>query len=141
MGYAIELSTDSRKPSKLTIDTTARRQQAEDYMCDMQYFTHEIEGKKRKILRFDSIQVVIFSQENLDSMLEYIRNIRNSREIYIDCIYRDDSTSDLLYASPKYLRRMNKQMIKSLKKEMINKIVKDVDEIAIRGALNIQSSK
>ena len=135
MGYAIELSTDCRKPNKLATDTAVRRQQAEDYMCEMQYFTHEIEGKKQKIIKFDSIQVVIFSTENFNLMLNYIRNIRRVREIYIDCIYRDDCTSELLYASPKYLKKMNKQVVKSFKKEMKNRIIKNSDELAIKEAL------
>ncbi len=138
MGYAIELSIDSRKPNEITINTATRRQQAEYYMCDMQYFTHEIEGKHGKILKYDSIQVVIFSKENFESMLEYIRNIRNNSKAIIECIYRDDSTYNLLYASPKYLRRMNKQMAKSIKKEIKSRIIKNSDEIAIQKALKIE---
>jgi len=135
MGYAIELSTNSRKPTRLIINTEERRQQAENYMCEMQYFTHEVEGKKQKIVRLDSIQVVIFSSENFELMLKYIRNINKIREIDIECIYRDDSTCDLLYASPKYLKKMNKQVVKSFKKDLKNKIIKSNEESAILEAI------
>ena len=117
MGYAIELSTDERKGKMVIENEFVRRQEAENHMCEMQYFTHEVEGKKRKILSLYKIQVVIFSKENFDSMLNYIQEIRKKRQIYIECIYRDDLTSDLLYASPKYLKNIDKDFAKSYKKK------------------------
>ena len=135
MGYAIELSTDERKGRMVIENEFVRRQEAENYMCEMQYFTHEVEGKKRKILSLYKIQVVIFSKENFDSMLNYIQEIRKKRQIYIECIYRDDLTSDLLYASPKYLKNIDKDFAKSYKKKIKDKILTE-DQIAINKALN-----
>ena len=135
MGYAIELSTDERKGRMVIENEFVRRQQAENYMCEMQYFTHEVEGKKRKILSLYKIQVVIFSKENFDSMLNYIQEIRKKRQIYIECIYRDDLTSDLLYASPKYLKNIDKDFAKSYKKKIKDKILTE-DQLAINKALN-----
>ena len=135
MGYAIELSTDERKGKMVIENEFVRRQEAENYMCEMQYFTHEVEGKKRKILSLYKIQVVIFSKENFDSMLNYIQEIRKKRQIYIECIYRDDLTSDLLYASPKYLKNIDKDFAKSYKKKIKDKILTE-DQLAINKALN-----
>ena len=135
MGYAIELSTDERKGKMVIENEFVRRQEAENHMCEMQYFTHEVEGKKRKILSLYKIQVVIFSKENFDSMLNYIQEIRKKRQIYIECIYRDDLTSDLLYASPKYLKNIDKDFAKSYKKKIKDKILTE-DQIAINKALN-----
>tara|TARA_B100000902_G_C27308313_1_gene916906 strand:+ start:2535 stop:2954 length:420 start_codon:yes stop_codon:yes gene_type:complete len=135
MGYAIELSTDDRKARMVIINETTRRQEAEKYMCEMQYFTHEVEIKKRKISKMNMTQVVIFSKKNFESMLKYIQEIRKNRQIYIECIYRDDSSSDLLYASPKYLKNLDKNFVKSYKKQINNKIRKD-DELEIYEALN-----
>ena len=135
MGYAIELSTDERKGKMVIENEFVRRQEAENHMCEMQYFTHEVEGKKRKILSLYKIQVVIFSKENFDSMLNYIQEIRKKRQIYIECIYRDDLTSDLLYASPKYLKNLDKNFAKSYKKKIKDKILTE-DQLAINKALN-----
>ncbi len=135
MGYAIELSTDERKGKMVIENEFVRRQEAENHMCEMQYFTHEVEGKKRKILSLYKIQVVIFSKENFDSMLNYIQEIRKKRQIYIECIYRDDLTSDLLYASPKYLKNIDKDFAKSYKKKIKDKILTE-DQLAINKALN-----
>ena len=135
MGYAIELSTDERKAKMVIVDEIMRRQEAQEHMCEMQYFTHEVEGKKRKILKMNKIQVVIFSENNFESMLTYIQEIRKKRQNYIECIYRDDLTCDLLYASPKYLRNIDKNFAKTYKQQIKNK-EKKKDELAIYEALN-----
>ena len=68
-------------------------------------------------------------------MIKYIQEIRKKRQNYIECIYRDDSTCDLLYASPKYLRNIDKNFAKTYKKQIKNKVRKE-DELAIYKALN-----
>ena len=64
MGYAIELSTDERKAKMVVQNEVMRRQEADKHMCEMQYFTHEVEGKRRKIFKLNRIQVVIFAENN-----------------------------------------------------------------------------
>ena len=135
MGYAIELSTDERKAEMVVENELMRRQEADKHMCEMQYFTHEVEGKKRKIFKLNRIQVVIFAENNFESMLKYIQEIRRKRQNYIECIYRDDSTSNLLYASPKYLKNIDKNFARSYKKQNKDRI-KTEDELAIYAALN-----
>ena len=138
MGYTIEISNDVRKPNKLLKNMQERRQMAEDHMCEMQYFMHEIEGKKRTIIRNDSIQVVIFNSEQFENLLNFIVNIRKTKSFYIECIYRDDniSTNDLLFVSPKYLQRMDRNLARTLKREMKNKESDDTERIAIKEALS-----
>ena len=135
MGYAIELSTDERKAKMVVENEVMRRQEADKHMCEMQYFIHEVEGKKRKIFKLNRIQVVIFAENNFESMLKYIQEIRRKRQNYIECIYRDDSTSNLLYASPKYLKNTDKNFARSYKKQNKDRI-KTKDELAIYAALN-----
>ena len=135
MGYAIELSIDVRKASKMLSDVRERRQLAEDHMCEMQYFMHEIEGRRKNVVRSDSIQVVMFETENLPHMLEYITKIRKERLMYVECVYREDRTCDLLYASPKYLQRMDKNIARTFKRQMKNKAIEEEDEKAILSAI------
>ncbi len=117
MGYAVELSLDVRKESSWLSHLDARKKMAEYYECDMQYFTHEIEGTGKNIEHSDSIQVVYFSSDKLENLLEYVRTLRKEKRNYIDCIYQDDTTSTLLYASPKYVRKMDKHTAKAFKRE------------------------
>jgi hypothetical protein len=118
MGYAIELSFDVRKQRSLVTTTEERRKLAIQYGCEMQYFMHEIEGKGRRILRSDGIQVILFSEEDVDSLLEFIRVVRRDRSTYVECVYRDDCTCELLFASPKYLQRMDKNLARTFKRKL-----------------------
>jgi len=136
MGYTIEISNDVRKPSKLIKNLQERRQMAEDHMCEMQYFMHEIEGKKRTIIRSDSIQVVIFGPEQFENLLNFIVNIRKTKSFYIECVYRDDNSCDLLFVSPKYWQRMDRNLARTLKREMKNKEPENIEKIAIKEALH-----
>ena len=118
MGYAIELSFDVRKQRSLVTTTEERRELAIQHGCEMQYFMHEIEGKGRRILRNDGIQVILFSEEDVDSLLEFIRVVRRDRSTYVECVYRDDCTCELLFASPKYLQRMDKNIARTFKRKL-----------------------
>jgi hypothetical protein len=117
MGFAVELSFDVRKGGAWWSQLDTRRSLAEEYGCEMQYFTHEIEGKGKQTLRSDSIQVVTFAEEHLDNFLGFIRTLRKEPKNYIDCIYQDDATCNLLYASPRYIRKMDKNLARAFRRE------------------------
>ena len=117
MGYGIELSMDIRKPSNLVSIETHHRQVAIDNRCEMQYFTHEIEGKGKQMKRSVCVQVVIFEDEEFESMLAFIRTIRTKHTGHIDCIYRDNGTCKLVYASARYLRNADKEFARNYKRE------------------------
>ena len=129
MGYAVELSFDVRKGGAWWAQLEWRRNLAEEHGCVMQYFTHEIEGKGKTTIRSDSVQVVTFAEEDLENFLSYIRTLRKEPKNYIDCIYQDDTTCNLLYASPKYIRKMDKNIGRAFKRERKNwKPVTDVEK-------------
>lgn len=117
MGYGIELSMDIRKPSNMVALQTHHRQLAIDNKCEMQYFTHEVEGKGKQIQRSVCVQVVTFGEEDFDHMLSFIRTIRNQHTNHIDCIYRDDGACTLLYASARYLKHTDKEFARNYKRE------------------------
>lgn len=121
MGYAVELSFDI-KTSGLgytqrisTINTKAR-----EYGCSSYYSMHEIEGVGRKTLRNENITVAIFDAEIVENMLLFIKDIRCEKLGYIDCVYRDDISCNLLYASPKYLRRLDKKSSLEIRRSIKN---------------------
>ena len=118
MGYAIELSFDIRNSGSVVSQKQRRRKLATDYLCNIQYFMHEIEGHRKTTTRNDVVQVVIFETEKLENFLGFVKAVRKDREVHVECIYQDDRTCDLLYASPKYLRRIEKTFAKNYKKKL-----------------------
>ena len=117
MAYAIELSLSIGEGSCWTSMIEERKQLANKHKCDIQYFTHEIEGKGNKITKNESIHVVIFDKDCLDNLISYINEIRSYKKNYIECIYQDDITCNLLYASPQYIRKMERSQAINFKKE------------------------
>jgi len=133
MGYTIEISVDVRKPNMLLKSVRQRRELAEAHLCEMQYFMNEIEGNKRQIIKNDSIHVVYFVESQFQNLLAFIKNLRKDKSFYIECIYRDDNSTNLLFVSPKYLKKMDKNVAKNFQKEMKKKII-DEEKMAILAA-------
>ena len=107
MGYAVELSFNAKNVGLL------RKQQdisvkARLYNCTSQYNMIEMEGVGRKVNKSESIHVVIFDDEMINSMYDLFMRYRKRETCLIECIYRDDCTCDLLYASSHYLRKLDK---------------------------------
>ena len=120
MGYAVELCFDVRKGSAWWSQINLHRSLAEQHGCEMQYFTHEIEGKGKSTLKSESIQVITFNDNDIENFLCFIRTLRNSERNNIDCIYQDDTTCNLLYASPRYIRKMDKNFARKFRRERRN---------------------
>ena len=135
MGYTIEISINVRKPNTLIKSNKERFEIAENNLCEMQYFMHEIEGKKNKITKSESIHVVYFSDYKFKNLLNFIKTIRLNRYFYIDCIYRDDIKSNFLFVSPKYLHKMDKPTSKKIQRE-IKKEIFDEEKVEIKKILH-----
>ena len=121
MGYAVELSFDVKASglgytNRINIINTKAR----EYGSSSYYSMHEIEGVGRKTLRNENITVAIFDSEIIENMLSFIKEIRVDKIAYIDCIYRDDISCNLLYASPKYLRRLDKKTSLEIRRTIKN---------------------
>ena len=138
MGYVIEISMDIRDPSNYTFIKTHHHQLAMDNNCDSQYFMNEVEGKGKRIISNIIVHVVTFTDDTFETMLTFIRIIRNKKTNHIDCIYRDDDCScKIIYASSKYLKITDKDFARKFKRENKTKTTTNNQEIAIREALNI----
>mgnify|MGYP003645227140 CR=1 FL=1 len=135
MGYAIELSFDVRKRGSLVLEKQRRRRLAMDYLCSIQYFMHEIEGHGKTTTRNDIVQVVIFETGNLEGFLDFVKAARRDREVHVECIYQDDCTCDLLYASPKYLKRIEKSFAKSYKKKLKTQERSEVESMVMNALM------
>lgn len=100
MGYAVELSFDVSKSGYYTTKQEQIAIKARDYSSSTQYYMHDIKGYGSKTVRNESIHVVMFEDSDLDNMLSFIGEIRSEKISSIDCIYTDEISCFLLYASP-----------------------------------------
>ena len=132
MGYAVELSFNAKKTMGLLKKQQDIEVKARLYNCSSQYNMIEMEGVGRKITKSESIHVVIYDDENIDSMYEFIQEIRKNKLAFIECIYRDDCTCDLLYASGHYLKKLDKPMSLKIRRSMktpTDQVAKDILKI------------
>ena len=135
MGYAVELSFDISKSGSFTDKQELIAIKAREYNSSTQYSMHEIEGYGRKTIRNETINVVIFEDSDFNNMLDFIGEIKKEKISSIDCIYTDEISCNLLYASPKYLRRLDKPT--SLKIRRTFKKTEDETILAVREALRL----
>ena len=105
MGYAIEMTQSAS-------NTDVMRGEAVVFSCESQYIMNDDPNKTR----VDFVHVVIFSDENFHNLLRYIRKIKRDKIAHIECIYYDDISCDLLYASSQYLRKTSREFEKEYKK-------------------------
>ena len=108
MGYAVELSFNVMKTAGITTRQDVITSIADRYNSTCSYSSFEAEGIGGKVYRSDSLHVVIFDDESYQDMIRFVKEIRQNKFAYIECIYRDDCSCDLLYASPKYLKMLDK---------------------------------
>ena len=117
MAYTVELSFDTKKNSSTNLFCLEQRSLASQYECEFQYFMNEIEGKGNKIYRSDCIHVVNFNEDKFSNLLEYLAIIYRQRCMHIDCIYREDNSCNLLYISGRYLKRLDKNTARDIKRK------------------------
>uniref|UniRef100_A0A6C0CPM9 Uncharacterized protein n=1 Tax=viral metagenome TaxID=1070528 RepID=A0A6C0CPM9_9ZZZZ len=118
MGYAVELSFNAKKTFGILKKQQDIAVKAREFGCSSQYNMMELEGYGRKITKSESIHVVIYDDENVSSMYGFIREIKKLKIAFIECIYRDDCTCDLLYASGHYLKKLDKPTSLKIRRSM-----------------------
>lgn len=87
-------------------------------------------------IRVEFVHVVIFSDDNFHNLLRYIRKIKRDKIAHIECIYYDDISCDLLYASSRYLRKTSKEFEKEYKKNNIMENYSD-EQLSIYDSMRV----
>jgi len=118
MGYAIEMT-------QIATNTETMRKQALNFSCETQYIMND-DPNKNKI---HCVHVVIFSDDNFHNLLSYIKKIKRERVAHIECIYHDDISCDLLYASSRYLKKTTREFEKDYKK---NNVIENYTDTKLR---------
>jgi hypothetical protein len=121
MGIAIEISFKVCGKESWEDYLEERKVDAESFDCSMQYYMNEIEGIRHRINRNECVQVVLFEAEKEDNLISYIKYLRMNKENYIECVYSDDGQCEILFASPKYIKKMDKNDARAFKKQIKNR--------------------
>lgn len=109
MTYNIELSFKLTKFSNLSELENMVILLAQQNLYDHIYKFTETDGTT-KIPRYHEMITVIFSNEKIDSLLQFIRNIKMQRQIHIESVYYEDTVVKLIYASGYYLQNIDKDI-------------------------------
>jgi hypothetical protein len=116
MGYNIEVSFNILKNSSVTELQAMVRNLAEECGCNYFYEEYEYETNTQ-FKRNHCVMTIIFEDKNIINLLQFLRYIRNTKGLFLESIYDDDSRI-ILYASQYYVtQKMNKSNAKIFKKE------------------------
>ena len=129
MGYAIEMSRRINNTNMVAncnnFDEYIRKlAHNSDSYYRMNEYNENSSQKYKKKIELISVYVVIFSENNYDDFLKFIKEIKKEKNIYIECIYQDDVTCDIIYASSKYLKKNDKDFVKLYKQNKNNSNIK-----------------
>jgi hypothetical protein len=80
----------------------------EKYNIDKYYFDFEIEDKKR--IEQKGVYTVHFQENKINvlDIVKFLRQIKTISNVYLECVYRDNISCDIIYASKFYLKNMEK---------------------------------
>lgn len=107
MTYTIEMSYNINKYGNKFRHKIIEN--AEYYQCKSNSYLYEFEGHKQT-QRSHCIISVVFSDDNINKMIEFIKTIKGIKNIYIEVIFNDNNK--IIYKSA-YYKKINK--IKDIK--------------------------
>jgi hypothetical protein len=111
MEYAIEISFNINKNNNITELKEAIISIALDYTCSNYYYHIEMSNDTR-IYRNHCVIIFKFKEEDIENCASFIKCIRRIQNVYVECVYQEEVTCKLLYASQYYLTTMDKSKIK-----------------------------
>src|SRR6056300_424005 len=111
MAYKIELSLKLKQQSNITHTIDDIINNSYKHSCVNHYVNYEYVYKKKIVIRNSCVISLTFDDDPKE-ISRFIRKIKQNRTISIECIYYDDTTKELLYASKQYLNIMEKSQMK-----------------------------
>jgi hypothetical protein len=130
MGYNIEISFNVLKHTSVSKILEHVKELAQSHYCSYYYEDYDFEYKTQ-YQRSHGIVTINFSHPNIYFFIGFLRNIQRCRELYIEVIY-DDVTSSILYASQYYItQKMDKGLAKSFTKSKRERSYSDDDNMIL----------
>lgn len=116
MGYNIEISFNFMKNSNVTEILEMVKKYAKIYDCQNIYEDYEFE-MNTQLKRNHCVMTINFQNSNILNLIEFLKFIRNQKNLYIETIYNEIS-SKIIYTSQYYrTKKMNKIIGKNIKNE------------------------
>ena len=107
MSYIVEVSFNVFKNTDVTSIQEFINSLAHSHHCIHCYYDYEFETNIN-YQRNHGVATIIFSNNNINDFLDFLKNIKKNKQIYIETIYNEE-TYLLLYASKYYLtQKMDK---------------------------------
>jgi hypothetical protein len=111
MSYIVEVSFNIYKNSDVTSIQEFIKTTAQSHHCSHCYHDYEFETNIN-YQRNHGVTTIIFSMNNINDFLDFLKNIKKQKQLYIETIYNEE-TYLLLYASKYYLtQKMDKSCAK-----------------------------
>ena len=107
MEYTIEISFDTRKHHNITTLKGFIEEQAYTLGCQSCIHTYEMEPGSKIIGRNHCVLTVIFNK--IEEAAHFIKKMRQTSGVHIECVYKDDGKCEILHASPHYLSQLHKR--------------------------------
>ena len=110
--YSIDVCVDVKRCSDENLDKFIR-ETAYELNCSNCYMTYEISDKK-KPLNVHCIFNIEYDTENFESMMEFLKTMKQTKYVHIECIFNNK----IIYFSSYYLKEnLHKQQSKAIKKK------------------------
>jgi len=107
MAYNIEVSINLLKYSNVSELQSTLFYIADKYNYDRIYNFSETDGTS-KIPRYHDITVISFLKNQIQTLSDFIKEIKKYKHYNIECIYEDDIKTKLIYATHYYLTTIDK---------------------------------
>lgn len=137
MGYTVEMSFNILKNSAVEELKTGISTIAVDYNCSNSYGYIEMDYNKH-INRNHCVIVVQFNEkkEDIENMINFIKIIKRMKHVYIECIYLDDISCKLIYASSFYITNMDKSKVQIYQKFLKEKKYTEEENLLLQVVLS-----
>ena len=122
MGYTVEVSFNIEKCSGISEKTRQVFNYAKSCQSISSYEDYEMSGNV-KIPRRHCVIVTTFGEENVSNCAQFIKMVSFDRQIYIESVYLDDGPFNLIYASPHYLKNMEKRTAEAYQERRGNRSI------------------
>tara|TARA_B100001093_G_C26364045_1_gene815804 strand:+ start:242 stop:664 length:423 start_codon:yes stop_codon:yes gene_type:complete len=135
MGYEIEISYDLKKQKNVTNLLGNLVSCAESNECSNYFQYSECEGSIKKMKK-RCIFVFYFDDEKFVNMSEFLKVVVNKykKRLYVDSIYEIEN-NNLIYASPYYMKLMEKDQQDNYKERRKTRSYSDTDYYILREIL------
>lgn len=115
MSYIIEISINMLKHKSIENTEESMKEIliniANNHECEFYYFDYELMGKNRRINKTNII-ITFMLPEKDENLIKFIKIIKKFKGVYIESVGLDYGRYSLMYASKKYLKKMDSYFAK-----------------------------